>query len=148
MPLSTDLIGTWQVIDRIDRGADGREYAEPNLGADPIALLFYDASGHFGAQFMRRARSASDATAGPTTQGANNTRAGEGYDAYFGTWSVDDARGLVTQTLLGALARDNVGMVITREMTVSGDILTIRVPTTAADGKPIVRTLRCRRLAG
>jgi hypothetical protein len=115
------------------------------LGEDPVALLIYDRTGHFAAQFMKRDRS-NPAPMGPA--GAkNNTQAQGGYDAYFGTYSVDDVMGVVTQRLMGSLSPANVGMVLSRAMEVRGDTLVIRLETTAADGTPVVRTLTWRRLA-
>jgi len=77
----------------------------------------------------------------------NNTQAEGGYDAYFGTYTVDDSTGTVTQRLMGSLSPANVGMVLTRAMEVRGDILSITLETTAADGTPVIRTLTWRRLA-
>ncbi len=51
---------------------------------------------------------------GPTNA-TNNTQAQGGYDAYFGTYSVDDSRGVVTQQLMGSLSLGNVGMVLARD---------------------------------
>jgi hypothetical protein len=143
-PLSTRLPGTWLLESRIDRTAAGERHPDPLLGEDPVALLVYDRSGHFTAQFMKRDRSspAPEATAGA----ANNTRAQGGYDAYFGTYRVDDAQGTVTQQLMGSLSPGNVGMVLTRAMSVTGDSLVIRLETTAADGTPVSRTLTWRRV--
>jgi len=76
----------------------------------------------------------------------NNTQARDGYDAYFGTYRVDDARGTVTQELMGSLSAGNVGMVLTRAMEVTGGTLSIVLETTAADGTPVVRTLTWKRL--
>jgi len=53
----------------------------------------------------------------------------------------------VTQRLLGALSAENVGMVLTRSMRVSGDELVIQLDTASADGTPVVRTLRWTRAA-
>jgi len=84
---------------------------DPGLGGDPVGLLVYDASGRFSAQFMRRERSREDAsTTAPSAAGVNNTRAVNGYDAYFGRYIVDGETHRVTQTLEGALAPDNVGV--------------------------------------
>jgi hypothetical protein len=140
-PLSERLTGSWELISRIDRTRSGEQRIDPSLGADPIAFLVYDGAGHFAAQFMKRDRSAAmdDAPAGG---GANNSRARGGYDAYFGTYTVDDARGTVTQRLTGALSPENVGHVLTREMVVDGDSLTIELETTSATGEPVTRTLR------
>jgi hypothetical protein len=72
--LSATLPGTWQLQSRIDLTASGDRRVEPSLGDDPLALLIYDRNGHFAAQFMRRG----------------------GYDAYFGTYTIDDEKGTVT----------------------------------------------------
>lgn len=149
-PLSRRLVGSWELLSRVDKTRTGEQLAEPSLGADPIALLIYDGSGHFAAQFMRRDRSrstaAADAGPSPVAGGANNSRAQGGYDAYFGTYVVDDAAGTVTQRLVGALSPENVGMVLTRAMVVEGDTLTIELETTAANGQPVTRTLRWKRV--
>jgi len=145
--LSRQLIGTWVLRSRVDRTRSGERRNEPMLGEDPIALLHYDAVGFFAAQFMKRNRSAEAVVSEPmsNTTAPNNTRAQGGYDAYFGTYTVDDVKGTVTQTLVGALSAANVGQVLTRAMRVDGDTLTIEVDTAAADGEPVTRTLIWRR---
>lgn len=142
--LSSQLPGTWQLESRIDVTASGERRLEASLGEDPIALLIYDRSGHFAAQFMKRDRSVTvpDGPGGAL----NNSRAQGGYDAYFGTFSVDDERGTVTQRLLGALSPENVGSVLTREMEVRGNTLVIELRTTSADGVDVTRTLTWRRV--
>lgn len=143
-PLSAALPGTWALLSRIDVTDAGVERAEPSLGADPVALLIYDRAGHFSAQFMKRDRTEAGVSRA-TEGGANNSRAVNGYDAYFGTYSVDDAKGTVTQRLLGSLTADNVGLVLSRKMTVDGDRLIIRLRT-SVDGEPVDRTLTWRRI--
>lgn len=144
-PLSKDLIGTWELTAREDFTAGGERRFDPALGADPVGILVYDRTGHFAAQFMKRDRSrvpgAEAAIAAP-----NNSSARGGYDAYFGSYTVDDARGTVTQRLVGALSPENVGLVLTRAMAVVGDELTIRLETATGSGEPITRTLRWRRV--
>jgi lipocalin-like protein len=97
-----------ELLTREDRTLAGEPRIEPSLGADPIALLIYDGRGHFAAQFMKRNRDvAVDATTTPV--GPNNRRARGGYDACFGTYTVDDAQGTVTQMLTAALSPEIVG---------------------------------------
>ena len=132
-PLSTDLIGTWELISREDRCAAGEFVPEPTLGNDPLGLLIYDGAGRFALQLMKRKR-------GPKTRK-------RGYDAYFGTYVVDDKRGVVTQSLQAALAAEHVGSVVTREMAIDGDTLTIRLNATSVGGEAVTRTLRWRRIA-
>src|SRR5262249_2546595 len=107
-------------------------------------LLFYDRSGNFAAQFMRRDRSI-DMPDGPS-DARNNSRAQGGYDAYFGTYTIDDSTGAVTQRLVGALSRENGGLVLPRTTKVQGDTLIIPLDTKAADGTPVPRTLTWRRV--
>jgi hypothetical protein len=146
--LSSKLPGTWQLVSRIDVAADGERKPELSLGEDPLALLIYDRSGHFAAQFMKRDRSSIAPEEPPkgSNDTKNNSRAQGGYDAYFGTYTVDDNKGTVTQRLLGALSKENVGSVLTRAMHVQGDSLVIKLQTTAADGTPVTRTLTWNRV--
>lgn len=143
MSLSSDLPGTWLLQSRIDTTRDGRPHPDELLGEDPVALLIYDRTGHFSAQFMKRDRSAVVQAASANAK--NNTQAQGGYDAYFGTYSVDDTNGTVTQQLMGSLSPGNVGMVLTRRMEVRGNTLLITLETTAADGTPVIRTLTWQR---
>lgn len=147
--LSSRLVGTWILRSRVDRAADGSPRVDPHLGADPLGILVYDRSGNFAAQFMRRDRpavaAATAVVAAAAKPGANNSSAVGGYDAYFGTYRVDDATGDVTQTLRGSLSPSDVGRVLTRRLVVTGDRLNIELETTTPDGEPIVRTLTWER---
>jgi hypothetical protein len=129
----------------MDVTGNGEKRVEESLGADPVALLIYDRAGHFAAQFMKRDRSNGVAADRPATA-ANNSRAKDGYDAYFGSYVVDDLAGTVTQRLTGALSAENVGLVLTRAMQVDGDSLAISLQTTSPNGEPITRTLIWKRV--
>lgn len=144
MSLSSELPGTWLLQSRIDVTRDGKRHPDPLLGDDPVALLIYDRTGHFSAQFMKRDRTGAPQAARANAE--NNTQAQGGYDAYFGTYAVDDRTATVTQRLMGSLSPANVGMMLTRAMEVREDILSITLETTAADGTPVIRTLKWRRL--
>jgi len=106
----------------------------------PIALLAYDTAGNFTAQFMKRDRS-TDAIVATGRASVNNSAAVNGYDAYFGTYTVDEASGSVTQHLEGALSPSDVGKIVSREMRVEEDRLIIQLATTSADGETVTRTL-------
>ena len=144
-PLSRTLPGTWELLSRVDLTASGERLEEPSLGSDPIAWVIFDRRGHFAAQFMKRDRSLPSPGSALAPAGPNNTRAQGGYDAYFGTYSVDDRGGTVTTTLLAALSLENVGQQYVRGMAVEGDTLTITVETTS-QGRSITRTLTWKRV--
>jgi len=141
--LDRDLIGTWRLLSRIDRDASGNLVDEPTLGSDPLALLFFDGAGNFAAQFMKRDRS--EALVAPVVTGQNNTAAIGGYDAYFGTYEVDEASGDVQTRLVAALSPGHVGATMLRNMKVEDGKLIIRLTTTKADDTPVHRTLTWER---
>jgi hypothetical protein len=143
--LSVALIGTWELLARADRTQAGELRIDPSLGADPIALLFFDRQGHFAAQFMKRERGSARETE-PANPAPNNSRARGGYDAYFGTYQVDESLGTVTTRLVGALSPENVGQVFARTMSVRDNELTICLETQSTAGEAIVRTLRWQRV--
>jgi hypothetical protein len=138
--LASRLVGSWRLVSREDRTPAGERRIDPGLGADPLALLVYDSAGNFSAQFMKRDRTdgTSVASAPP---GSNNSAAMGGYDAYFGTYTVDEVAGTVTQHLVGALSPGDVSKVVTRELRMEGDRLTIELVTSGANGEPLTRTL-------
>ena len=141
--LARDLVGTWRLLSRIDRDPSDAPVDERSLGSDPLALLFFDAAGNFAAQFMRRDRSA--AAAAPEFTAQNNTTAVGGYDAYFGTYEVDEASGDVHTHLVAALSPSHVGATLIRNMKVEDGKLLIRLTTTTPDNMPVNRTLTWER---
>ncbi len=141
--LGHDLVGTWRLLSRVDRDASGEVVDEPSLGSDPLALLFFDASGNFAAQFMKRDRSV--AVAGPRFTGQNNTTAIGGYDAYFGTYEVDETSGDVQTHLVAALSPSHVGANLMRNMKLEDGNLIIRLTTTTPDEMRVHRTLTWER---
>jgi len=141
--LAERMIGTWRLISRVDRAADGTTRTDPALGSDPLGILTYTRD-RFAAQFMKRDRTdvAAKAAAG---SGQNNTSAIGGYDAYFGTYQVGDD-GLVRHRLEAALTPANVGLEVTRTLAVECDKLTIVLETATQDGEPVTRTLTWDRI--
>ena len=142
--LATSLVGMWWLESRIDTAGDGSRREEPTLGSDPVGVLVYS-KGRFAAQFMKRDRSVlSDS--GASLPGRNNTAAVGGYDAYFGTYEVDESTGAVIHRLEGALSPENVGLEVSRTLRVDGDQLQIKLATTTEDNEPVTRTLTWKRV--
>lgn len=139
------LVGTWMLLSREDVTSDGQRRAEPILGSNPLAYLMYDTAGHFAVQFMRRDRGVCDGVAEQAgVGGVKNSGAVNGYDAYFGKYSIGDD-GTVTQELIGALSPEDVGKIVTRRFQIKGAELVITLETTARDGEAVTRTLRWQR---
>lgn len=140
-----DFTGVWWLLSREDRATDGGRRIDPVLGVDAKGILTY-ANGRFSAQIMKRDRTDMPETNGASI-GENNTGAVGGYDANFGTYSVDENSGEVLHRLEGALTAQNVGIEVSRSLTVDGDNLFTQLETTTIDGEPIVRTVIWERVA-
>ena len=142
------VLGTWQLLSRMDSSVAGVQPADGPLGPDPVAWLIYDGRGHVSAQLMARDR-ASSATTSPTAAAPdpNNSAASGGYDAYFGTYEVDSVQHTITHHLLAALSPADVGRTLRRTFLSRGDTLIIRFDARRVDGTPVTRLLVWRRIA-
>lgn len=92
-------------------------------------------------QIMRRSRTASIDCTTLTAAPENNSQSINGYDAYFGTFAVDETQHTVTHHLEGALAAADVGKNLVRRFQVSGDQLTLSLVVDSPEGKQF-RTLK------
>jgi hypothetical protein len=145
LELAQKLIGTWWLLTREDFTAKGLKRIDPALGEDPIGILSF-AGSHFSAQFMKRNRSFEE-NRESSFIGQNNTSAIAGYDAYFGTYVVNEVKGQSTHLLLGSINPSNVGLVVVRDMRITNDDgLLIQLNTTTREGEAIKRTLTWKRI--
>lgn len=136
--LATAIVGIWTLKSREDVDSTGRVHLDPFLGRDPLGILCFGPT-HFAAQFMKRDRSRQDNVL-QLIEAKNNTARLSGYDAYFGTYSVDEIKGTLTTRLEGSISPANVGDTYVRDVRVVGDELIVQLQTTAADGTPVTRT--------
>ncbi len=143
--LATAILGIWKLRSRIDIDLSGQRHIDPALGADPLGIVCF-APRDFAAQFMKRDRSGQQEPPA-SYRGRNNSQAVDGYDAYFGTYEVDEAAGTISTYLEASIAVANIGSVFVRHVRVRENELTIQLSTTAPDGTDITRTLTFSRLA-
>jgi hypothetical protein len=128
---STRIVGSWQLMSRTVRRADGSTIVDPVLGAKPIGRLIYDASGGMSLQMMRVGRK--DAITTPANpQDKANPRVILGYDSYFGRYTVDEKAGTVTHHVEGSLFPEDVGDDWVRPFKSDGNTLTLSL--TSDDG--------------
>jgi Lipocalin-like domain len=114
-------------------------------------VLIYDRSGHVAAQLSRQGRTvemipAECAEAAKVRETNDTAQSILGYDAYFGTFTIDEKAGIVTHHLEIALFPDDVGKSVQRNFSISGDKLTYKFSTTTRDGKAVTRTLVWERM--
>jgi Lipocalin-like domain len=112
--ISTRLIGSWKQVSDEETLPNGSVVRQ-----DEIGLVTYDASGHMSEQVMRR--SASDVQVPSDSIYLNN-----GFDAYFGTYTIDEAKHTITHRVEGSVARQLVGKDLVRSFAFEGDRLTLK----------------------
>ena len=149
--MPAQLTGSWRLVSRQSKRADGEIEADPGLAATPLGILIYDQSGHVAAQLSRRDRTVAilpeECQAAITTKGTPDTaQTILGYDAYFGTYKINAHDGTVTHHLEAALYPGDIGKDIERHFTISGDQQTITFKTTTRDGVKVTRTLIWQRM--
>jgi Lipocalin-like domain len=136
--LATAILGVWTLKSREDVNAAGQIHLDPFLGPNPLGIICF-ASSHFAAQFMKRDRSHQENQT-QRAQTKNNTAGVNGYDAYFGTYSIDQTAGTLTTHLEGSISPNNIGSTFVRDARVVASELIIQLQTTAVDGTAITRT--------
>lgn len=129
------LVGTWRLVSRAVTSENGKPAEEPVLGAVPVGYLMYDTTGHMAVQLMRQSRSKTiDCAVSSSGPSDNSPLFVNGYEAYFGTYTVDDTKHTVTHHLEGALAASDLGKDLVRHFQISGDKLTITLTTHSPQG--------------
>ena len=136
--LASAIRGIWKLKSRVDVDDTGKVQIDPFLGRDPLGILCFGES-HFAAQFMKRDRS-EQGNVLDRAQARNNTVGVNGYDAYFGTYCVDEIAGTVTTHIQGSISSANIGATYVRDARVLDNELIIQLHTTAVDGTAITRT--------
>jgi len=121
------VVGAWKLVSIEDTRSNGEVIYW--MGSKPTGMIIYDPMGHMSVQFMRDPR--------PTFASEYNRatadevkKAYEGYFAYFGTYEVDEKKGVVTHHLQGSLRPQEVGIDYDREFKLENGRLelTMKVP--------------------
>ena len=123
--LRTQLIGTWRLVSYEDRDDPNSEW-KYRYGKNPQGYIIYDQTGHVTIQIMRTPpppKFASGNDAKPTPEEALAVYSG--YSAYFGTYTVDEAKHVVIHHVEGSLRPSYIGTDQERPFELSGDRLII-----------------------
>lgn len=108
------LIGTWQLVTYQILDPDGGP-ARP--GAYDVGRITYDPSGHMSAQLMH----SSNKAAQPPATDAERAAAYRRYLGYFGPFTVDEGKGVVTHHVAGSSNPSWVGSNQVRHFAFSAD---------------------------
>ena len=99
------LIGAWNLVSWCEIKSDGTAHVPP----DDIGKLIYTADGHVSAQIARRHPGRLQNDDWRRASDAEIRTAWESYFGYFGTYTVDSERALITHHVEGAYFPNLVG---------------------------------------
>lgn len=130
-PTAKSLVGTWRLVAYEDH-PQGRPVKYP-FGEKPVGLLIYDASGHMAIQVMKVPHPQVASGDELKMTDAEKIALLDAYVAYFGTYSVDWAKGVITHHVAADLYDVFVGTAQERPFELDGDRLLLH-PTWTEDG--------------
>jgi hypothetical protein len=119
---SEQIVGTWRLVSRVVKHPDGSSNPDPAYGPQyPIGYIMYDHTGHMAVQFMGLNRP--------------DNHSSLAYDAYFGTYAVNELKTPMTVThhVEGSLNPNGIGKDNVRDLIINGDEMTLVVHTSAPD---------------
>ncbi len=130
-----DLVGTWQLVEFWNAKGPGQPKTYP-FGEHPLGYFVYDATGHVHIQIARNPQGPNVSEQQRAALNADELRPMlDGYVAYFGTYTVDAAKGVVVHHVEGDVRREYTGTDQPRPFVLRGDELVI------GDGKTWLRRL-------
>ena len=140
---SEQLIGTWKLVSFEGRRSDG-EVLYP-YGTNPVGILSYDQLGYMSVQMMLPGRPSFSASSKSQGTLEETKAAFDGYEAYFGTYDVDEEQGIVIHHVEGSLFPNWTHSDQTRFYQLSGDRLTISTAPMAYSGTTLTNVLEWER---
>jgi Lipocalin-like domain len=138
---SDEFVGAWKLISLERRTAAGA--VTYPLGEHPVGRLTYDAMGRMSAQLMRpdrpKFKADDDARTGSTEE---KIAAYDGYTAYYGTYTVNEADHTVIHHVEASLYPNWIGSDQLRKYEFSGDRLTLRVVSSGGERRLVWERVR------
>ncbi len=113
------FIGTWRLVSIVSNGQ-----TDPNRGAHPTGLIYYDGTGHMAVQIMPDRPRPKYVGPQPTPDEAKAALIG--YTAYFGRYTIDERAGTVTHHRQGNINPGAIVDVVRRYEFAPGDRLILR----------------------
>lgn len=128
------IVETWRLVAYEDH-PDGGQIASP-FGKKPVGRLIYDSTGHMSIQIMKTPHPKVASGDDDKIETSEKIAVFDAYVAYFGTYSVDWKKHVVTHKIEGDLFDVYVGTAQDRPFELSRDRLTL-VPTWTKEGTTV-----------
>jgi len=140
------LVGAWRIVSvETIRQATG-EIIYPWMGRHPTGMIVYLPNGYMAVQLMRDppAKFASETYEGATLEETKD--AFLAYYAYYGKYSIDEEKAMVTHHVEGSLYPEEQGSTYTRSFRFDGDRLTLVTAPFTEGGEERVNRLVWERM--
>jgi hypothetical protein len=143
IPTRQQLIGAWRLVS-IDLLGPNGPIVDPFYQADSTGVIVYDSSGWMSVQIAapNRRKFRVPATRPPSAQAGASSRskatAFDTYYSYYGTWNLDEVRGVVTHHVKSSLLPAETGLSYAQNVTLEDGRLTFTARD-RSDGPETVR---------
>jgi lipocalin-like protein len=141
---ATAFVGAWKLVSYESR--DNLGTVQYPLGQGLVGQLLYDGRGNMSAMLMRPDRPAFDSKDPLRGTDAEVRAAFTGFTAYFGTYTVDAAKGTVTHHVRAASYPNWVGSDQLRFFTFDGPRLVLSTPPIQMGGQSLTTLVVWERL--
>jgi hypothetical protein len=138
------FIGAWTVVSSEARSETG-EVLRP-FGDNPVGMIVYERSGRMSVQIMNPERVQFRSADRASCSGTEAKDALLHYDAYFGTYSVDEVQRVVTHHVVGSLLPNWIGAEQRRSYEFSGNRLILTSTPMQYGGRQIIGRITWERV--
>jgi hypothetical protein len=129
IPTRQQLIGAWRLVS-IDLSGPNGPVVDPFYQADSMGIIVYDVSGWMSVQIAAPHRPTWEVPAlrvPSAATGLSSRRKAAAFDtyySYYGTWSLDEVRGVVTHYVTSSLIPAETGLSYAQDVALEGGRLT------------------------
>ena len=120
--VSSQVIGTWKLVS-IETIRPNGELIYEWMGRKPTGLITYDSTGNMSVQIVHDPRPTFAFNDSEKATTEEKSAGFDGYYAYFGTYELDEGRGVVIHHVQNSLRPEEVGIDYKRFFKLSGDQL-------------------------
>ena len=139
------LLGTWRLVSYEARDPQGR--VQYPLGENVSGLLIYDRSGNMSAHVLRNDLQVFAAKDPARATDAEVRAAFDGYGSYFGSYTIDHARQIVTHHVRGAWYPNWIGRDQVRYFKFDAGRLLLSTPPMIWNGQSLEYVLTWERIS-
>jgi hypothetical protein len=141
------VIGVWRLVSFVEQRPNGELIPSGRYGPNVTGMLIYDKSGAMMAQLMNpdRPKFISESATRGTPEEVK--AAFDGYNAYYGTFTVDASSSTIRHKVAANLFPNSIGTEFVRRYRIESDNLILELPPAQIQGEQRVVRLIWKRVS-